>query len=101
MTVTDPGQMQDFHKALKLKYPTATHVFCALQTLELFNLKEQITLTMVTTVVAGNYNGHWITPKKQNTCIFLSRILLRSNTGPLQIQSIQEVALEALNLRNW
>ena len=31
MAVTDPGQIQDFYKALKLKHPTATHV----QTLEL------------------------------------------------------------------
>ena len=29
MAVTDPRNIQDFYKALKLKHPTATHVSCA------------------------------------------------------------------------
>ena len=88
MVITDPRQIQDFYKALKLKHSTVTHVLC---TYKLWNSMFKGTDNLDDGDYVGSRQLLWALDytKKQNTCIFLVRYYSGQKTGPLQIQSIQ------------
>ena len=90
LAVTDPGQIQDFYKALKLKHPTATHVLCAYK---LWNSKFKGTDNLDN----GDYGGSRQLlqaldyTKKQNTCIFLVRYYSGQKLGPYRFKVFNKV----------
>ena len=100
MAVTDPGQIQDLYKALKLKHPTATS--CLVCLINYGTLKFKGTDNLDDSDYGGSRQLLWELDytKKQNICILLVRYYSGQKLGPYRFKVFNEVALEALNPQN-